>query len=1074
MLFPTPMLLSPLSFYMISVLRPRLNRAGSLLCCAIALLVVTAQAAPDQELPAVLNSAQQVRQLPRPQAAAGTLPVKFRAVATYINREARFGVVQDDTAGITVAWTNASSPIEIGQEIEVVGAADFYRHEPGIALQDARVLGPGDLPKPVRPISGDLFSGRSDCQWTEIEGTVRAASTNRNSLLLEMTVNRKRLPVSICDASESNPARWIDSRLRIRGVARCTFNAKDQIIGAEFLVPRTNDIQVLERPRTDPYSLPVTHLSALGRNFENNPGDRVHIRGIVTLFLPGQSVFLREETESIQVRTSQRAGIAPGDTLDVIGFFERTESSLYISDANFRPIAHGASVEPIRAKISQLTSGQLNAELVTVNAEILEWRHGLEERTATLRSGGEVFNARLDNSAAVEEWPAGTLVRITGVCLARIDQNRSDSPFDLRLRSVSDLERISSPPWLTREHVIWLASGLLLLGIMALAWAGVLTRSNRQLERRVTQRTQAFETENAERRRAETALRESQALYLSLVEHLPMAIYRKDAKGKYLFANSGFAKIRGLPIEEIVGRTLFDLLPREQAEVYSSEDEVVLETGQPLELDRKAPLADGKVLHLHVLKTPVFNAAGEIVGTQGMMIDVTDRALAESELDSERDLLRTLLDSSSDHIYFKDLDSRFIKCSRRLAERFGLAHMDDVVGKTDFNFFDVAHARAAFADEQEIIGTGRPIVGKVEKESWRGDGKVTWALTSKLPLRNKAGAIVGTFGISKDITDIKEAESKLESVHQQLLETSRRAGMAEVATSVLHNVGNVLNSVTTSAGVLADHLRNSKINGVARVHGLLSSQSDLPAFFAREDRATQLLDYLGTLRDHLAEEQSLLLKELQDLGRNIDHIKEIVAMQQSYARVAGVLEKLPPASLVNDALRMHAGALARHQVRTVRFFQDVPEIQIDKHKTIQILINLISNAKYALSAAPVEDKVLTVRIESCGPECIRIQVQDNGIGVSSENLTRIFSHGFTTRTEGHGFGLHAGALAAKEMGGRLSVHSDGPGKGAIFTLELPLQPPEHPSTGSTEGTILASTASVETVPATIEAVAVPV
>jgi ligand-binding sensor domain-containing protein/signal transduction histidine kinase len=284
---------------------------------------------------------------------------------------------------------------------------------------------------------------------------------------------------------------------------------------------------------------------------------------------------------------------------------------------------------------------------------------------------------------------------------------------------------------------------------------------------------------------------------------------------------------------------------------------------------------------------------------------------------------------------------------------------------------------------------------------------------------------------------------KREQLHRQLMDASRQAGMAEVATGVLHNVGNVLNSVNTSAGVLSEHLRSSKVSGVARVSELLEEHKDnLGNYFTSEDRGPRLIDYLKMLSLHLTEDQTLVLKELQELTRNIDHIKEIVAMQQNYAKAAGVVEKLSVPALVEDALRMHSGALARHAVRVVKQFEDTPEIEVDKHKVIQILINLISNAKYALDQATGE-KVLTVGISRNGGERIRLFVRDNGMGVARENLTRIFAHGFTTRKTGHGFGLHSGALAAREMGGALIVESDGPGQGATFILELPLRPPER-------------------------------
>jgi ligand-binding sensor domain-containing protein/signal transduction histidine kinase len=307
--------------------------------------------------------------------------------------------------------------------------------------------------------------------------------------------------------------------------------------------------------------------------------------------------------------------------------------------------------------------------------------------------------------------------------------------------------------------------------------------------------------------------------------------------------------------------------------------------------------------------------------------------------------------------------------------------------------------------------------------------------------------------VSERTRELAEANSSLrgeidkrDQLHRQLMDASRRAGMAEVATGVLHNVGNVLNSVNTSAGVLSEHLRSSKIGGVARISDMLEEhKQDLGSFFTEAERGTRLIEYVKMLSSHLTEDQSLVLKELHDLTRNIEHIKEIVAMQQNYAKAAGVVEKLAVSTLVEDALRMNTGALARHAVRVVKQFEDVPEIEVDKHKVIQILINLVSNAKYALDNEPGE-KVLAVSINRKGEDRVRIVVRDSGMGIAPENLTRIFAHGFTTRKMGHGFGLHSGALAASEMGGSLSAESEGPGKGASFTLELPLRPPERGAT----------------------------
>lgn len=304
-----------------------------------------------------------------------------------------------------------------------------------------------------------------------------------------------------------------------------------------------------------------------------------------------------------------------------------------------------------------------------------------------------------------------------------------------------------------------------------------------------------------------------------------------------------------------------------------------------------------------------------------------------------------------------------------------------------------------------------------------------------------------------EIAEREQMQVQIEKTHKELLTVSRQAGMAEVATSVLHNVGNVLNSVNTSASVVADRLQKFRADGLARAAELLEQhQHDLPGYFAANGRAGQFINFLRTLAQHLAAERKMSLEELAELTNHIGHIKEIVTMQQSYARVSGMSESVNVLELVEDALRMNGGALARHEVQLVRDYPAHPTVAtLDKHKVLQILVNLVRNAKYACDDSGAPEKRLTVRVTN-GDDRVRITVADNGVGIPPENLTRIFSHGFTTRKNGHGFGLHSGAVAAQELGGSLTAHSEGPGRGATFTLELPAEPPRAAAPNFSEAT----------------------
>ncbi len=272
-----------------------------------------------------------------------------------------------------------------------------------------------------------------------------------------------------------------------------------------------------------------------------------------------------------------------------------------------------------------------------------------------------------------------------------------------------------------------------------------------------------------------------------------------------------------------------------------------------------------------------------------------------------------------------------------------------------------------------------------------------------------------------------------------LRDVSRQAGMAEVATSVLHNVGNVLNSVNVSATLVAETVDGSKLTSLGRLVSVLDeNRNDLCGFMANDPRGQGLPSYLRQLHQRLSAEQSGVLKELGSLGKNIEHIKDIVAMQQSYGKVSGVAEVLNVTDLIEDSVRMNAAALLRYNVNVVREFDAVPPINVEKHKVLQILVNLIRNAKYACNEGRQTDKQVTIRVTNSNGR-IKIAVSDNGVGIPTENLTRIFSHGFTTKADGHGFGLHNGALIAQQLGGSLTAHSDGTGLGATFTIELPCQ-----------------------------------
>lgn len=423
------------------------------------------------------------------------------------------------------------------------------------------------------------------------------------------------------------------------------------------------------------------------------------------------------------------------------------------------------------------------------------------------------------------------------------------------------------------------------------------------------------------------------------------------------------------------------------------------------------------------------------IGEQRAELEQTNERI-EQEVQERTEALReslawkaVILDSAADGIITFDASGR-IKEGNRAAQRMFGYERDALIGLHVSKLMPVSDAKQGpEANIRSIVGARREVMGI------RRDG-------TRIPIDLSVSAVEhgseqSFTGIMRDLTEQKAAQAELARINDDLQTASRRAGMAEVATGVLHNVGNVLNSVNVSASMATDRIRDSRVTGLSQAVALLDEHADdLGRYLSEDEKGRRLPSYLGMLARHLSDEQDEVLSELESLAENIDHIKNIVSMQQSYATAAGVIETASINDVLEDALRITSTSLARHDIRIDKHYGDIESIATDKQRVIQILVNLIRNAKQAMTDQNGEPAVLTLRTEQVN-EVIRIRVSDSGVGIPAENLPRLFRHGFTTKEDGHGFGLHHSALAAKELGGALSAESDGVGKGATFTLELP-------------------------------------
>lgn len=294
-------------------------------------------------------------------------------------------------------------------------------------------------------------------------------------------------------------------------------------------------------------------------------------------------------------------------------------------------------------------------------------------------------------------------------------------------------------------------------------------------------------------------------------------------------------------------------------------------------------------------------------------------------------------------------------------------------------------------------------------------------------------------------TEFDRMLDELAHSRDQVVKTARKAGMSEIATGVLHNVGNVLNSVNVSANLVTKNAEKLSVKDLEMMVSVLKEHDDDLAKFVTEDpRGKHVLPFLYEITTALAEQRGDILGELENLCGGIDHISDLVRSQQTYAGTKGVFELASLETELEAAIHICTQALGRMAgVEIAREFDEIPSVDVDKHKLMEILVNLIQNAHQALDGSGQAEKKLTLRVLQTADNTARIEVEDNGVGISEENLVRVFNHGFTTKQNGHGFGLHVSANAATEMNASLQVRSPGPGKGTTFFLDIPIRRQER-------------------------------
>ncbi|MDY6845080.1 MAG: PAS domain S-box protein, partial [Thermodesulfobacteriota bacterium] len=294
-------------------------------------------------------------------------------------------------------------------------------------------------------------------------------------------------------------------------------------------------------------------------------------------------------------------------------------------------------------------------------------------------------------------------------------------------------------------------------------------------------------------------------------------------------------------------------------------------------------------------------------------------------------------------------------------------------------------------------------------------------------------------GLVMAISDMREQKK----MQKKLLNLAHHSGMSEIATGVLHNVNNVLSSINISTELMKESIQKSEFTGLEKAITMMKDNiHNLSDFLTHDTKGKFLPLYFEKAISVITKERQKNLERINKLLEYIEQVKGLIFMQQSYALRGGLEEKIDLSEILDDAVNMHSNAFDRYNINITRNYHNVPYITIDRQKLIQVLLNIVKNARESLmSVEDNEELTLELGIDMCendnGKEIV-ISIHDNGIGIPEENIDRIFEYGFTTKQYGSGFGLHASALSIMEMGGKISVLSDGVGKGAQFVVRLPI------------------------------------
>ncbi|HWD94199.1 MAG TPA: HAMP domain-containing sensor histidine kinase [Verrucomicrobiae bacterium] len=964
--------------------------------------------------------------------------------------------------------------LEAGQAVELTGSTTVTQGSVTFTNLHLEVLDHGGLPEGKHLELAKL--GADFGQWIQTSGRVRVAETSSGRLCLVLHDKGQACLAYVMGLPSTNNFKGLlGCDVRVQGI-----NASKSAGGAlqaSIFVPGINAVTVIERPDAKSGEVPVTSIDAmLSRELGGWTNEPVHLNGVLVSYEPGESLVLRDSTGLIHADVIQKTEALVDQRVDLWGYVTVLPGETILRDAYFEPTLLPAAVITPTAAMG-FPNGQTNnraeitrySQIAAIRPE--EAAQGFPVRLRGVITyadpdwhncfiqsrGGAIYVETSQNDIAAGQWvevtgqtsPGGFAPEVLNATVRTLSATNLPIPIKTDLEELADGHLDSH--WVQLEGVVrgvteqWRHETLYLTTPKGRFKAVVLKPDGQPpsvnlIDALVSVRGACTSQMNARGQLTGISLRVPDLKQIQILEAVPadpFSIPATAIRSVGTFDPIRLAgrrvKVSGCVTLVVAGQKFYVQDDSGGIQVNSFETKA-LQVGDRVDVLGFPAMGDFSPC----LEEATFQRVGRTVLPKPQ-ITTAEEMLLQGTNDAVLVRVKAHLIQNVPHSAHPKLvlQSGPVIFSATLTAPPADHKVKSLPVGSLLELTGVASIQGGENHEPEsfrLLVSGPSDLALLGTPPW-------WTIQHTLMLLG--GLALGTllaWGWIHSLRRQVQAQTEvIRKKQEELMTVSRQAGRAEVATAVLHNVGNVLNSVNVSAALARDTLRESRSHKVSLTAALLKRHAgDLSNFLTQDPNGRHLPEYLDKLGEHLVEEKQTALQELNSLTKHIQHINDIVAMQQTYAKVGGLTEKIKVSELVEDTIRMNLSSLERHGIKILRAYDEAGglEITVEKHKALQILNNLISNAKHACVESGRPEKRVAIHIVN-GDGRVRIACTDNGVGISSENLTRIFNHGFTTRKTGHGFGLHSAALAAQEMGGTLRAESEGVGKGSAFTLELP-------------------------------------